>query len=186
MAVGGDPAQLVPHRHDGGPLRLAVVLRRRLIPEEGPMSRSDDGGTVGPAGGGGPAGCHGHRDVLRRGLHVPALHLFQAAVPELEVQNFGMLTQNQLELRRVLFGITPEDQSLRKGQALHLYRPASEPVEVESAEYPLRGLSHLGHRFRPADSGGDRRGPAPDAHLFFPAGAHSKKMSGRAIFRERI
>ena len=27
----------------------------------------------------------------------------QAAVPELEVQNFGMLTQNQLELRRVLF-----------------------------------------------------------------------------------
>ena len=43
----------------------------------------------------------------------------QAAVPELEVQNFGMLTQNQLELRRVLFGITPEDQSLRKGQALH-------------------------------------------------------------------
>ncbi len=62
-------------------------------------------------------------------------------MPELEVQNFGMLTQNQLELRRVLFGITPEDQSLRKGQALHLYRPASEPVEVESANIPPRTIT---------------------------------------------
>ncbi len=32
----------------------------------------------------------------------------QAAAPELETQNFGMLTQTQMEIRRVLFGITPD------------------------------------------------------------------------------
>lgn len=32
----------------------------------------------------------------------------QAAVPELETQYFGMLTQTQLEIRRVLFGIKPD------------------------------------------------------------------------------
>ena len=39
---------------------------------------------------------------------------FQAAVPVLEVQNFGMMTQTQLEVRRVLFGIAPDDQVLPK------------------------------------------------------------------------
>ena len=34
----------------------------------------------------------------------------QAAVPELEVQNFGMLTQSTLELRRIAFGIQPDNQ----------------------------------------------------------------------------
>ena len=32
----------------------------------------------------------------------------QAAVPELETQYFGMLTQTQMEIRRVLFGIDPD------------------------------------------------------------------------------
>ncbi len=32
---------------------------------------------------------------------------YQTATPELEVQNFGVLTQTQLELRRVFFGIQP-------------------------------------------------------------------------------
>ena len=41
----------------------------------------------------------------------------QAAVPELEVQNFGMVTQTQLELRRVVCGIDPDtDYSKRKKQ----------------------------------------------------------------------
>ena len=40
----------------------------------------------------------------------------QAAVPELETQYFGMLTQTQLEIRRVLFGITPDhDQAPSDG-----------------------------------------------------------------------
>lgn len=38
----------------------------------------------------------------------------QAAAPELEVQNFGMFTQTQLEIRRVLFGIDPDNQILPK------------------------------------------------------------------------
>ena len=38
----------------------------------------------------------------------------QAAVPVLEVQNFGMMTQTQLELRRVFFGIDPDDQVFPK------------------------------------------------------------------------
>lgn len=33
----------------------------------------------------------------------------QAAVPSLEVQNFGMFTQTQLEIRRVIFGIKPDE-----------------------------------------------------------------------------
>lgn len=32
----------------------------------------------------------------------------QAAVPALETQYFGMMTQTQLEIRRVLFGIDPD------------------------------------------------------------------------------
>ena len=39
---------------------------------------------------------------------------FQAAAPILEVQNFGMMTETQLEIRRVLFGIEPVDQILPK------------------------------------------------------------------------
>lgn len=33
---------------------------------------------------------------------------FQTATPELETQYFGALTQTQLEIRRVLFGIDPD------------------------------------------------------------------------------
>ena len=41
----------------------------------------------------------------------------QAAVPELEVQHFGMFTQTQLELRRVIYGIDPDtDYTKRKKQ----------------------------------------------------------------------
>lgn len=39
---------------------------------------------------------------------------FNAAAPVLETQNFGMLTQTQLEVRRVLFGIEPDKQVLPK------------------------------------------------------------------------
>ena len=42
---------------------------------------------------------------------------FQAAVPVLEVENFGMMTQTQLEIRRVIFGIDPDDQVFPKLEA---------------------------------------------------------------------
>ena len=135
MAVGEILLNWFPIAMMAVPFGLAVVLRRRLIPEEGPMSRRMGArwallAAVVQLVAMGIVMCCGGGSMSLRFIYL------QAAVPELEVQNFGMLTQNQLELRRVLFGITPEDQSLRKGQALHLYRPASEPVEVESAEYP--------------------------------------------------
>ena len=135
MAVGEVLLNWFPIAMMAVPFGLAVVLRRRLIPEEGPMSRRMGArwallAAVVQLAAMGIVMCCGGGSMSLRFIYL------QAAVPELEVQNFGMLTQNQLELRRVLFGITPEDQSLRKGQALHLYRPASEPVEVESAEYP--------------------------------------------------
>lgn len=134
MAVGEIMLNWFPIAMMAVPFGLAVVFRRRLIPEEGPMSRRMGArwallAAVVQLAAMGIVMCCGGGSMSLRFIYL------QAAVPELEVQNFGMLTQNQLELRRVLFGITPEDQSLRKGQALHLYRPASEPVEVESAEY---------------------------------------------------
>ena len=134
MAVGEILLNWFPIAMMAVPFGLAVVLRRRLIPEEGPMSRRMGArwallAAVVQLAAMGIVMCCGGGSMSLRFIYL------QAAVPELEVQNFGMLTQNQLELRRVLFGITPEDQSLRKGQALRLYRPASEPVEVESAEY---------------------------------------------------
>ena len=135
MAVGEILLNWFPIAMMAVPFGLAVVFRRRLIPEEGPMSRRMGArwallAAVVQLAAMGIVMCCGGGSMSLRFIYL------QAAVPELEVQNFGMLTQNQLELRRVLFGITPEDQSLRKGQALHLYRPDSEPVEVESAEYP--------------------------------------------------
>lgn len=135
MAVGEILLNWFPIAMMAVPFGLAVVFRRRLIPEEGPMSRRMGArwallAAVVQLAAMGIVMCCGGGSMSLRFIYL------QAAVPELEVQNFGMLTQNQLELHRVLFGITPEDQSLRKGQALHLYRPASEPVEVESAEYP--------------------------------------------------
>ena len=135
MAVGEILLNWFPIAMMAVPFGLAVVLRRRLIPEEGPMSRRMGArwallAAVVQLAAMGIVMCCGGGSMSLRFIYL------QAAVPELEVQNFGMLTQNQLELRRVLFGITPEDQSLRKGQALHLYRRASEPIEVESAEYP--------------------------------------------------
>ena len=146
MAVGEILLNWFPIAMMAVPFGLAVVLRRRLIPEEGPMSRRMGArwallAAVVQLAAMGIVMCCGGGSMSLRFIYL------QAAVPELEVQNFGMRTQNQLELRRVLFGITPEDQSLRKGQALHLYRPASEPVEVESAEYSSADYHILGIDF---------------------------------------
>ncbi len=54
----------------------------------------------------------------------------RAAAPIREAQTFGMLTQTHLEVRRVLFGIQPDDPSLR-----HLTkwrRPISERPQMET------------------------------------------------------
>ena len=54
----------------------------------------------------------------------------RAAAPVLEAQTFGMLTQTQMEVRRVLFGIEPDDPNLRRQPKYR--RPLSErPAQEE-------------------------------------------------------
>lgn len=65
------------------------------------------------------------------------------ATPELEAQHFGMLTQTRLELRRVIFGIEPDDPNLRK-----LYkwtapaRDALNPDPIPDAELTATPETH--------------------------------------------
>ncbi|MGE4276721.1 MAG: LTA synthase family protein [Lawsonibacter sp.] len=54
----------------------------------------------------------------------------QTATPELEAQYFGMLTQTQLEVRRVLFGIDPDNPALR--QRVKFLRPLSDRSDSAS------------------------------------------------------
>jgi len=89
------------------PVILAVLLRRRLLP---------DGQKT--------AGLRLRWAVLAAAVQLTVMgavllcgggvlslrYIYaQAATPELEVQNFGMLTQTQLDVRRLLFGIEPDD-----------------------------------------------------------------------------
>lgn len=74
MAVGEILLNWFPIAMMAVPFGLGGGLPPASDPGGGPHVQKD-GVRWGPAGGGGPAGCHGHRDVLRRGLHVPALHL---------------------------------------------------------------------------------------------------------------
>lgn len=113
MAVGEILVNWFPILMMALPVLLAFLLRRKLLPD-GPMSR-----------------VHGLRwfalaaaaqictilIVLNCTQGVLSLRYIytQAAVPELEAQNFGMFTQTQLELRRVVFGIQPDsDHAQRK------------------------------------------------------------------------
>ena len=78
----------------------------------------------------------------------------QAAVPELETQYFGMLTQTQLEIRRVLFGIDPDQpvddpdstdssQTLgpsSQGYALHQMDIDFEQLMTETDDEDLLGM----------------------------------------------
>lgn len=59
---------------------------------------------------------------------------FHAAAPVLEVQNFGMMTQTQLEIRRVLFGIEPDGQVFAKQEFRHDQRILESKSTIENAE----------------------------------------------------
>lgn len=88
------------------PVVLAVLFRRRLISDApqvkglrlrwAAMAAAVQIGTMGILL------CCGSGVLSLRYIY------FQAATPELETQYFGALTQTQLELRRVLFGIQPD------------------------------------------------------------------------------
>ena len=53
---------------------------------------------------------------------------YRAATPELEVQNFGVFTQTQLELKRVLFGIAPDSPGGSQEPAPDMAPPDLEPT----------------------------------------------------------
>lgn len=126
------------------PVVLAILFRAKLIPEQ-PQT----------------TGLRLRWAVLAAAVQLSAMSIvllcgggvlslryvyFQTATPELEAQYFGMLTQTQLEIRRVLFGISPDDPSLRV-RAKWL-RPLSDrpdilspaPESPTSANYHMMGI----------------------------------------------
>lgn len=133
MAMGEIFINWLPVLMMTAPFVLALVFQRRLIQGEGGISRGLGlrwaalAAAVQLASMGIVLCCGGGSLSLR-------YIYMRAAVPELEVQNFGMLTQNQLELRRVLFGIEPDEQISHKRRAEA--RSVSEPVQAEPVAYP--------------------------------------------------
>ncbi|MCF2596833.1 LTA synthase family protein [Pseudoflavonifractor phocaeensis] len=89
------------------PVVLSVLLRKKLIPDE-PLVKRQRLRWAAMAVAlqllfMGAVLCYGGGVMSLRYIY------YQAATPELEAQYFGMLTQTQLEIRRVLFGIKPDD-----------------------------------------------------------------------------
>lgn len=89
------------------PVVLSVLLRKKLIPDEQLVKRQRLRWAAMAAALQllfmGAVLCCGGGVMSLRYIY------YQAATPELEAQYFGMLTQTQLEIRRVLFGIKPDD-----------------------------------------------------------------------------
>ena len=112
MAVGEILLNWFPVLMVAIPAVLALVFRGRLCPAAPRERRALPRGLLLAAG----VQLISMGLVLLCGGGVLSLRYiyFQAAVPVLEVQNFGMMTQTQLEVRRVLFGIAPDDQVLPK------------------------------------------------------------------------
>ena len=66
---------------------------------------------------------------------------FRTATPELEVQNFGVFTQTQLELKRVLFGIKPDEPDLTVEPEPDKAPPDLEPTLPPGDTPPPPGVS---------------------------------------------
>ena len=88
------------------PVAVALLLRRQIIPEQPPARGLRLRWAVLAIA---VQLCSMGIVLLCGGGVLSLRYIYtQAAVPELETQNFGMLTQTQLEIRRVLFGIDPD------------------------------------------------------------------------------
>lgn len=130
MAVGQILMNWFPILMMALPAVLALVFRGRIVGQGAPLIRGD---RLRWFAVGALVQITGILLVLLCGggtLSLRYIYL-QAAVPELEVQNFGMLTQTQLEIRRVLFGIDPDNQVLPK-----LAVRTSAPYQLEEKEEP--------------------------------------------------
>ena len=126
-AVGNVLASWFPISMMAAPTVLAWSFRARLVPD-------------GPDAGGGRrlrwAAMAAAVQLISMGLvllcggGVLSLRYiyYRTATPDLEVQNFGVFTQTQLELKRVLFGIVPDDPDVSQEPAPDMAPPDLEPT----------------------------------------------------------
>ncbi len=108
MAVGNVLANWFPILMLAAPTILALIFRKRLIPAGAGSGRSRSLRWAAMAA---AVQLVSMGLVLLCGGGVLSLRYiyYRTATPELEVQNFGVFTQTQLELSRVLFGIKPDE-----------------------------------------------------------------------------
>ncbi|MCI8303422.1 MAG: LTA synthase family protein [Lawsonibacter sp.] len=106
MAVGNVLANWFPILMMVGPTLLAILYRNRLVPDRDAAKGLRPRWAAMAAA----AQLISMGLVLLCGGGVLSLRYiyYRAATPELEVQNFGVFTQTQLEVCRVLFGIKPD------------------------------------------------------------------------------
>ena len=64
---------------------------------------------------------------------------YRAASPELEVQNFGVLTQTELEIKRVLYGIQPDSLEVEPEPEPNKAPPDLEPTRPPEDDPPPAG-----------------------------------------------
>lgn len=143
VAVGSVLANWFPISMMAAPTVLAWIFRARLVP---------DGNTAGQGRRLRWAALAAAVQLLSMGLvflcggGVLSLRYiyYRTASPALEVQNFGVLTQTQLELSRVLFGIKPDSPDLSAEPA-----PDRAPPDLEPTVPPEGGQPPGGAVFRP-------------------------------------
>ncbi len=126
MAVGNVLANWFPILMMAAPTVLAIWCRKRLIDGQTPAR----GQRLRTAALAAAVQLAVMGLVLLCGGGVLSLRYiyFQAATPALEVQNFGVFTQTQLELSRVLFGIRPDSPDASTGPEPDKALPDLEPT----------------------------------------------------------
>ncbi len=138
MAVGNVLANWFPILMMAAPTVLALWLRERLIPDGAPAP----GQRARMAAVAAAIQLVSMAMVLLCGGGVLSLRYiyYRTATPELEVQNFGVFTQTQLEVCRVLFGIKPDSPVPNEPEPAY-----SEPVEpdpIDPEPQPPGGAFH--------------------------------------------
>lgn len=109
----------------------------------------------------------------------------QAAAPELEVQNFGMFTQTQLELRRVLFGIEPSyhsDLPASSSEKAARIDPTAETEVVQSNPQTQYNVMEIDFSSLAAQETDDT---LLDMHRYFSQQSPTEKNQWTGYFRDK-
>ncbi|WP_251316375.1 LTA synthase family protein [Flintibacter muris] len=138
MAVGQVFASWFPISMMAAPSILAWIFRGKLIPDGSDAARG-----LRPRWAAMAAAVQlvSMGLVLLCGGGVLSLRYiyYRTASPELEVQNFGVFTQTQLEVRRVLFGIKPDSTELEDEPEPDKAPPDLEPTLPPPDDAPPTG-----------------------------------------------